>query len=69
MPTGIGSLCNNVSIAVLLDESAVALTLRVWAKNADYWKVYFAAQQSVKEEFDRAGVKIPFPQLTVHMDK
>ena len=23
----------------------------------------------VKEEFDRAGVTIPFPQLTVHMDK
>jgi len=52
-----------------LDDSAVVLTLRVWSKNSDYWPVYFAAQQRVKEAFDNAGVKIPFPQLTVHMDK
>ena len=52
-----------------LDDSAVVLTLRVWSKNSDYWSVYFAAQQRVKEAFDHAGVTIPFPQLTVHMDK
>ena len=52
-----------------LDDSAVAFAVRVWCRTADYWSVYFAAQQRVKEEFDRAGVKIPFPQLDVHLDK
>ena len=52
-----------------LDDNGMVLTLRAWSKNADYWSVYFAAQQRVKEAFDNAGIKIPFPQLTVHMDK
>ena len=52
-----------------LDDSAVALTVRVWCKTADYWYVYFAGVQNVKESFDRAGVAIPFPQLDVHVIK
>lgn len=52
-----------------LGDSAVALTVRGWSKNADYWSVYFAGIQSVKESFDRAGVAIPFPQVDVHMVK
>lgn len=52
-----------------LDNSSVLLTVRAWSKNADYWSVYFAAQQQVKEAFDSADISIPFPQLTVHMDK
>ena len=50
-----------------LDDSAVVLTVRGWCKNADYWTVYFAAARKVKESFDANGVKIPFPQLDVHM--
>ena len=50
-----------------LDDSSVALTVRAWAKNADYWSVYFAGIQSIKESFDRAGVSIPFPQMDVHV--
>ena len=52
-----------------LDDSAVALTVRAWSATADYWNVYFAGIQGVKEAFDRAGVAIPFPQLDVHMVK
>ena len=52
-----------------LDDSAVALTVRAWSNTADYWKVYFAGIQGVKEAFDRAGVAIPFPQLDVHVVK
>ena len=52
-----------------LDDSAVALTVRAWSKTADYWSVYFAGIQGVKEAFDRAGVAIPFPQLDVHVFK
>ena len=51
-----------------LDDSAVTLVLRAWAKNADYWSVYFAATAAVKQAFDREGVAIPFPQLDIHSD-
>ncbi len=50
-----------------LDESAVALTVRGWCKNADYWTAYFAATRKVKEAFAAKGVHIPFPQLDVHV--
>lgn len=48
-----------------LDDSAVTLTVRGWSKNADYWAVFFAGNQAVKESLDKAGVKIPFPQMDV----
>lgn len=50
-----------------LDDSAVSLTVRAWSRNSDYWSVYFAGVQGVKEAFDKAGVAIPFPQVDVHM--
>ena len=50
-----------------LGDSAVVLTVRGWCKNADYWTVFFAASQKVKESFAAKGVNIPFPQLDVHV--
>ena len=50
-------------------DSAIVLTVRAWVKNADYWTVFFAGNQSIKEAFDKAGVAIPFPQIDVHMAK
>ena len=52
-----------------LGDSAIVLTVRAWVKNADYWSVFFAGNQGIKEAFDRAGVAIPFPQIDVHMVK
>ena len=50
-----------------LGESAVTINVRPWAACADYWAVFSGAQQAVKEAFERAGIKIPFPQIDVHM--
>ncbi len=50
-----------------LDAGAVTLTLRAWAKTADFWSVFFAGNRLVKEAFEKAGVAIPFPQLDVHI--
>ena len=49
-----------------LDDSAVTLTVRPWVAKENYWPVYFAAHQKIKEAFDRGGIEIPFPQLDVH---
>ena len=49
-----------------LDASQVTINVRPWAKNADYWAVWSATLQTVKEELDRVGIEIPFPQVVVH---
>lgn len=49
-----------------LDASQVTINVRPWAKNADYWSVRSATLQTVKEELDRVGIEIPFPQVVVH---
>ena len=48
-------------------ESAVVLTVRGWCATADYWGVFFAGNQALKAAFEKAGVKIPFPQMDVHV--
>ena len=57
-----------VFIAQLAD-SAVTLNIRPWSDGADYWNVYNDAQVAIKSAFEKNGISIPFPQLTVHMDK
>ena len=49
-----------------LDESQVTMHVRPWPKNSGYSAVYSGVLQAVKEELDRAGIEIPFPQVMVH---
>ncbi len=50
-------------------ESAINYSLRVWVKTADYWDVYFAVNQRIKQIFDEQGVVMTYPHLNVHLDK
>ena len=50
-----------------LAESSVNFVVRPWVLPADYWAVYWDVTRKVKEEFDRQGVTIPFPQRDVHL--
>lgn len=50
-----------------LKESSVTLVAKLWCNQEDYWNLYHAMQERVKEAFDSAGVTIPFPQLDVHV--
>lgn len=50
-------------------ESAIRYSLRVWVKTEDYWAVYFALTQKVKNIFDEQGVAMTYPHLNVHLDK
>ena len=52
-----------------LGDSSVNLVVRTWVKLADYWNVYFDLTKKVKEEFDKSGIEIPFPQRVIHMRK
>ncbi len=50
-----------------LADSAVKFVCRPWVKTGDYGTVYWDVTRSVKEELDRAGIGIPFPQHDVHV--
>ena len=49
-----------------LSASSIDFTVRTWVKGADYWPVYFDLTRTVYEEFNRRGIKFPFPQIQVH---
>jgi small conductance mechanosensitive channel len=50
-----------------LGDSSVNLVVRPWVNAEDYWAVWFDVTQATKEEFDKQGVSIPFPQRDVHL--
>ena len=50
-----------------LADSSVNFVCRPWTNTGDYWAVYWDITRAVKEEFDRAGISIPFPQRDVHV--
>jgi len=52
-----------------LDDSQVTLNVRPWADDSNYWNVYNDVQVAIKAAFEKNGIDIPFPQLTVHLDK
>ena len=56
----------NIKVNELADSS-VNFICRPWAKSTDYWAVYWTITKRVKEEFDKAGISIPYPQQDVHL--
>lgn len=50
-------------------ESAISYSLRIWVKTGDYWDVYFAVNQRVKDIFDEQDIAMTYPHLNVHLDK
>jgi len=57
-------------IAVLeLGDSSVNFAVRPWVSSADYWNVRFDLTETIKKEFDKNGISIPFPQRDVHVYK
>ena len=50
-----------------LGDSSVNFVVRPWVKKEDYWAVKLDVTERIKEEFDRSGIEIPFPQRTVHL--
>ncbi len=49
-----------------LDDSAVTLNVRPWSKSGDYWDVRSDTLADVKAALTKAGISIPFPQVTIH---
>ena len=49
--------------------SSIQYVVRAWTANADYWDVYFALQEGVRESFARHGVEMTYEHLNVHLMK
>lgn len=50
-----------------LADSSVNFICRPWTKTSDYWTVYWDLMQQMKENFDKAGISIPYPQQDLHI--
>ena len=50
-------------------NNALIFTFRMWVSNDKYWNVKYKLLEEIKNEFDKAKISIPFPQLDVHLDK
>lgn len=50
-----------------LDDSGVALTLRVWVPREVFFDVKFDLSRALKLAVEEAGLTIPFPQRDVHL--
>ncbi|WP_026971203.1 small-conductance mechanosensitive channel MscS [Aliagarivorans marinus] len=60
----------DITVGVVeLADSSVNFVVRPWVRTADYWGTYFDLMENIKNELDKAGIEIPFPQMDVHLDK
>jgi len=60
----------NPAPEVFVDEyadSAIVFTMRCWAPPQVWFKTKVELQTRLKQELDKAGIEIPFPQLDLHV--
>ena len=48
-------------------SSSIEYLVRLWTLSDDYWTVYFALLEEVRETFDRRGVEMTYNHLNVHI--
>lgn len=56
--------------AVYLSEyqsSSIQYLVRLWTLSGDYWDVYYALIEGVRESFERHGVEMTYDHLNVHI--
>ena len=48
-------------------DSAIDYVVRAWTSTEDYWDVYYALMEGVRESFARHGVEMTYNHLNVHL--
>ena len=52
-----------------LGDSGITILIRPWVKSEDYWTVKWRVLEQVHDRLNEEGIEIPFPQMTIHMEK
>ena len=52
----------------MLADSSVVLVVKFWAKKENYWQARYTMLEDIKYGFDEAGIRIPYPQMDVHLE-
>ena len=47
--------------------SSIDFVVRAWVNTPDYWTVHFDLLEQVKAKFDEENIKIPYPQMDLHV--
>ncbi|MEE2525417.1 mechanosensitive ion channel domain-containing protein [Hyphobacterium sp. HN65] len=42
-------------------SSSIDIVVRAWTDTTNYWPVYFDAMKSIKQDFDKNDIEIPYP--------
>ena len=50
-----------------LGNSAVILSVRAWAANADYWDLFWGINERIYKELPQKGIHFAYPQMDVHI--
>lgn len=50
-----------------LGDSSVVLGLRAWVSTDQFWPTKWRMNEKIKLAFDDNGIKIPYPQMDVHL--
>lgn len=52
-----------------LADSSVNLGMFCYVSSSDYFAAKWQVTEAIKNRFDEGGIEIPFPQVSVHMEK
>ena len=52
-----------------LDDSQVTLIVRAWTEIANYWDVLYDVNEQIYKQFPQHGIRFPFPQMDVHLNR
>lgn len=65
-----GRVLSDPAPAVYLNSyksSSIEYTVRMWCRGEDYWDVYFAMNERVREVFAARGIEMTYDHLNVHI--
>lgn len=55
------------TVLTAYESSSIAYAVRVWTRTEDYWDVYFAIQEQLREAFEKHHVEMTYDHLNVHL--
>lgn len=56
-----------VVFVTALTEHSIALSIRAWSKNCDYWDLFFEMNEKIYKQLPEQGIRFSHPQLDVHV--